>query len=290
MPVMLAIIAATVFGTGVALQRRVALDTEPDLSLRPGLFAELLRHPLWVLGFGAEIVAFGFQTAALRHGSLVLIQPILATPLVIALILGSWWWGEAVHHRDWLAVAAVTAGLALFLVVTQPSDTSVGVASRGDWVAVVGLLVVGVGAATLVGSRLEGVARAAALGLAAGGADAVMAVLTKAFSAQLEQGVAATARSWTPYAVIVAGIAAVLLTQSAYQAGHPTVALPVITVVDPFVSSVVGVSLFAERLMLGGARAPLALLAAGVVVGGLVVLCRNQGLTVGVTPEVSTWP
>jgi hypothetical protein len=50
--------------------------------------------------------------------------------------------------------------------------------------------------------------------------------------------------TWTPYALVVGGLTAILLVSTAYQAGHPTISLPIITVVDPLVGSLVGITLF----------------------------------------------
>ena len=76
------------------------------------------------------------------------------------------------------------------------------------------------------GLRTGGVGRAARFAVAAGVANAFMAVLTKAFADKLGDGIGETFSSWEPYAVIAAGILSMLLIQTAYQAGHPTVVLP----------------------------------------------------------------
>ena len=72
---------------------------------------------------------------------------------------------------------------------------------------------------------------------------------------------------------------------TAYQAGHPTVSLPIITVADPLVGSLIGISLFGERLELNGLRGPgmvLALLAMGT---GLVALGRNSRVARAMGPD-----
>jgi hypothetical protein len=76
--------------------------------------------------------------------------------------------------------------------------------------------------------------------------------------------------------VVLTGITALLLIQTAYQAGYPTISLPIITVIDPLVASLIGVSLFGERVLLGGPRAPLIAVAAIIMLGGLVVLSRQE--------------
>jgi hypothetical protein len=106
--------------------------------------------------------------------------------------------------------------------------------------------------------------------------DAFMAVLVKAFATSFDKGLPGIFLTWTPYAVIVTGITALLLIQTAYQAGHPTISLPIITVIDPLVASLIGVTLFGERVLLGGVRAPLIAVAAIIMLCGLVILSRQE--------------
>ncbi len=75
-----------------------------------------------------------------------------------------------------------------------------------------------------------------------------------------------------------------ILIQTAYQAGQPKIALPVITVVDPLVSCLIGVTLFGEDVLLGGARAPLIGIAAGFMFFGLVSLARTSPVPEAVGP------
>jgi len=271
----LAVLASVGFGVGVALQRREALHTAPELSLRPGLVVRLVRRPLWLAGLAAEVVGFGLQAAALQHGSLVLVQPILATPVIVALVLGAVWWGEQVATREWLAMAAVIAGLAVFLVATDPRSVASNAPTALAWALAAGATLAVLLTVVRTGSRARGVSRATLLGAAAGLADGFMAALAKTFAGRLEYGVAATARSWAPYAVVFGGLVAVLLTQSAYQAGHPTVALPVITVIDPLAGAAIGLTLFGDRVTLAGGSGAVGLAAAFVVLAALVVLSRG---------------
>jgi hypothetical protein len=130
--------------------------------------------------------------------------------------------------------------------------------------------------AMLAGRRMGGWPRAALFGLAAGMADAFMAVIVKAFAISFNLGFPGIFRTWTPYAVVAAGITAMVLIQTAYQAGQPKIALPVITVIDPLVSCLIGVTLFGEDVLLGGVRAPIIGVAAGFMFFGLVSLARTS--------------
>ena len=87
MIIALALLSAFVFGSGVVLQQRVAWDVPAEHAARPGLLIRLVRRPLWLLGMGADVIGFGLQAAALHSGSLVVVQPLIATSLVFTLVL-----------------------------------------------------------------------------------------------------------------------------------------------------------------------------------------------------------
>ena len=62
---LLALASAFVFGTGVALQLKAALEVPQEYALRLGLLTRLIRRPLWLLGLLCDIAGFALQAAAL---------------------------------------------------------------------------------------------------------------------------------------------------------------------------------------------------------------------------------
>jgi drug/metabolite transporter (DMT)-like permease len=273
--IFLALCADLVFGVGVALQQRAALEVPEEHALRIGLLARLAKRPLWLAGLGCEIGGFALHAAALSRGSLVLVQPLLTLDLVFTLAIGAAWTHSRLTPRDWFGVACTITGVSAFLIAASPSSESIATADTTGWLLCV-LWVTAAAAVTAVWAlRSGGLQRAALLATAAGIANAFMAVLTKAFADKLGDGVGATFASWEPYAVAVAGVLAMLLIQTAYQAGHATVVLPTINVADPLVSSLIGVTLFGETIATGGGRGVAVFLAVTVMVAGLVVLGRN---------------
>ncbi len=278
MTVVLALLSAALFGSGVGLQQRPARDVPDTYAARPGLLAKVALRPLWLAGIVAEIAGFALQVVALRDGSLVVVQPLITTSLLFTLALSGMWSGDSITAREWVGVVAVIAGLSAFMVLAAPSEHSSGVASQSDWIILGATMAGGVGALMVSGFRLGGRSRAALFGLAAGLGDAVMAVLTKALAHSLGGGVGHAVHTWSPYALCVAGIGSLLLSQTAYQTGRPTVSLPLITVTDPIISSVIGIALFGEVLRLDGLRAPAVVLAAAVMIVGLVALTRSTAV------------
>jgi hypothetical protein len=123
--------------------------------------------------------------------------------------------------------------------------------------------------AAAVGLRATGRRRAVLLAVAAGLADSCSAVVTMAFSHVASHGLAALFTSWTVYAVIVCGAGNVLLTQTAYQTGHPMVTLPIIAAVTPVASVAIGIGLLGETPHTG---------VAGAVVAGIAVLVTSVAL------------
>lgn len=253
MPVLAALGAALLYALASVLQQRAAGEAPADRSLRLGLLVGLLARPLWLIGILADGAGFVLQFAALDHGSLVLVQPLLVSGLLFALPLSA-----ALTHRrltpsEWLGSAATVAGLSLFLVVAAPGpghDT----ASNMAWL-VTGVCTL-VPIAVLVGvSRSTGGALKAGLMAAAGGIFyGLAAALTKVTAQEFHHGIVHTlATTWEPYALVVCAVVAMVVVQSAFQAGPLRWSLPTLTVVDPVVSIVIGALALGERISTVGA-------------------------------------
>ncbi len=276
--VVLSLLAASAFGVSVALQSHEASAVAARRSLRLGLLASLATRPLWLIGLAGDIGGFVLQLAALSVGSLVVVQPLLTLNLVVALSVGARLARRRLKGWEWRAVVGVLAGLVVFYLAARPTTQSEAVASARGWFTTG----VSVGAAMIllvaIGRGVGATGRAVMFGAAAGCAEAMMAVVSKAFGDRLGLGVAGTLTSWEPYVVIVWGIVTLLFVQSAYQLDRSTLTLPVITVSEPVVSIVVGVCLFGEHFHLGVASGLLTVAGLGLVVRNLVVLARDPAL------------
>ncbi|MGZ4761310.1 MAG: DMT family transporter [Ilumatobacteraceae bacterium] len=276
--VVLSLLAASAFGVSVALQSHEASAVPTRRSMRLGLLATLATRPLWLIGLAGDIGGFVLQLAALSFGSLVVVQPLLTLNLVVALSVGARLARRRLKGWEWRAVVGVLAGLVVFYVAARPTTESEAVASARGWFTT--SVVVGVAMVTLVviGRGVSANGRAVMFGAAAGCAEAVMAVVSKAFGDRLGLGVAGTLASWEPYVVIAWGIVTLLFVQSAYQLDRSTLTLPVITVTEPVVSMVIGVGLFGEHFHSGVASGLLTVAGLGLVVRNLVVLARDPAL------------
>jgi drug/metabolite transporter (DMT)-like permease len=212
-----------------------------------------------------QIGGFAAHAAALRSGALATVQMLVAAELVVAVVIVRVWSGRPLSRGAWAAALTVVGAIAVFLAVTSSGHAHP--ASHPNYVvaAALGAAATGGGAlvAAFVGLRAAGRGRAVLLAVAAGLADACSAVVTMGFSHVASHGLAALLTSWTLYAVIICGAGNVLLTQTAYQTGHPMVTLPIIAAVTPVASVAIGIGLLGETPGTG---------VAGLVVAGVAVL------------------
>jgi drug/metabolite transporter (DMT)-like permease len=272
--VVLALLASCFTAMASVAQRRAAAPAPESLSLNLHLVGFLLRRPVWFLGIACMIFGFVFQVEALRVGSLSLVQPLIATELVIVFGIIALRHPDRVHGRDWLSAVGMVAGLGVFLALARPSGGH-GHASACLWIlaglSTFGLAGLLTAAAYLPGHRPNPGRKAALLGIAAAAAFGFVAAVIKELSAHLSQGPVGIFSNWSPYVLLFAGAAAFFLASNAFQAGSLAASQPGLTVVDPLVASALGVVLFGEHInhhpvAFAGELAALALLVASVVV------------------------
>jgi drug/metabolite transporter (DMT)-like permease len=283
--IVIALVAACMLGTGVALQHQQAATMSDESSVRPGLLIALIQRPLWLLGMACDVVGFGLQAVALERGSLVVVEPVIATSLVFSLLVLGAMTHVRFSARELGSAVIVVGGLALFLLSASPTSSSSATAGIRGWMAC-GVIVWGAVAVIAVWAtgrpaRVRGVALAVCAGLAAG----FLAVASKAFADRLGEGVLSTLGSWQPYVLIASGIATTLMLQSAYQANAPTLTFPLIEITAPLTAATIGISLFDESITLEGWRALIVVMALALMIAGIVNLGRDPLIATGPSYE-----
>lgn len=271
--VLFALLAACCNALANVLQRRAAVTVPDAAELRPSLIGYLLREPVWYAAMGALLGGFLFQTVALDSGGLAVVQPLLVTELPLTLLLAGVVFRRGLGGREWLAVFAMSLGLALLLGFADPRGGHI------EQPAAAWLLTASVTAAVMAGLVtaavfLGGNLRAGLFAAAAGVGFGITAAFIKATTILFDQGLAGVLSSWAPYAMVAAGATSLFLSQNAYQAGPLAVAQPPITILDPLTSIALGVLLFDERLHTGIALVP-EIVGAALIAGGTVVLARS---------------
>jgi drug/metabolite transporter (DMT)-like permease len=278
--VLAALGAAAAFGFGVALQHRQARQQDSRGPLR--LLSRLVRRRQWLAGIGLAVAAYGLQGLALAFGPLALVAPLVATDLAFALPVAAYWERRRMRRREWAGCGLVGAGVGVF-VATSPPPAGRPAAPAGDWLAafgVVGLIAVLTVALAVFGRTGH---RAALLAIAAGVVFGLTAAVTLSFSRQLRSGgLGSILAHWQPWALIALGIAGVILSASAYQAGALRTSLPIMDTLEPVSAVLIGTAVLGERLAGSPAGLAVQLGAAATAVAGILVLGRSP-LTAGVT-------
>lgn len=276
--ILLAIVASICTATASVCQRIGARSNETT-GFDVRLVFRLARKPVWLLGIASMILGFVFQISALRYAPLALVQPILALELlfVFAYMAVTASRNVRVRRRDWLAVAAMSVGIGLFLGVASPSGGRPHAPASSWWLAglvTFGLMLLALSVAFRPGGRpaVSRPRRAAVLGAATGISWGFVAAVIKELSSHLGGGIGGLLSSWSLYVLIAVGAATMLLASHAVAAGPLAASQPGFTIFDPISASLLGVILFGEHVRTG----PLDLIAealalAAVIAGALAI-------------------
>lgn len=245
---LLSFAAALCFAAAYVLQYHEAHEAPQRLFLSPRLLVELARHRIWLGGIGAMLVGDVLQALALGRGSLAVVEPVLTASLLFALPLSAWWRRERLRAREWLGALMVSAGLGLLLGVGSPSNGAsdmpffqwllVTLASWG-----LALLLVAAGQRTPWPSY-----KAALIGAGAGVLFGLQDALTRYCLHWIGKDFAHLALSFQPYVLLVTAIYGLTLTQSAYEAGSLSAALPPMAVGEPVIGILIGLVALNETL------------------------------------------
>jgi drug/metabolite transporter (DMT)-like permease len=277
----LALLASICTATSSVCQRLGAKDSHPT-GLDVWLLFRLARRPIWLAGIASMILGFVFQLSALHYGALALVQPILALELLFVFGYMAALSSRTVRRRDWLAAAALSAGLGLFLFAASPSGGRQH-APATLWIlaALVTVAVVLVGLAAAFGLRhrksaASAAQRAAVLGAVTGVAWGFVAAVIKEFSSHLGGGAAAIFSNWSVYVLLGAGALSLLLASHALAAGPLAASQPGFTILDPIAASLLGLFLFGEHFDATTGDLALEALALALLVAGVTALSHSH--------------
>jgi drug/metabolite transporter (DMT)-like permease len=227
------------------LTQRVSSGAGPKGSMWR-VAAYLVRQPLWLFGFAAAVAAFVLQAAALRHGELSQVQPLLVTELVFVLVLRRVWLRQRVRQAAWASAALTCVALGIFLVAAEPRNGKPLPAAHA-WVETIVLFGGATVVMTLAAGRGSPTRRAGLYGAAAAVTGALAATLMKtAVTTLTTHGPIAMLSDWQVYALAIMSIASGLLAQAALHTGPLSVSQPIMVIVTPIISIWLSVWLFGE--------------------------------------------
>ena len=284
MPILFALLAAFSNAVNVVTQHVASIgDTGHAKGLR--FVRYLVANPLWLFGWVALAAAFIFQALALHNGAMSVVQPLLVTELVFALVLRRVWRRQSIRAVTWWAAALTCIGLAAFLAASEPTGGNASPTS-GAWVAATASIGGLAGLFALAGMRGSVARRAAFLGASASTLWALVAAFIKATTDTLTQfGLAGMFEHWPVYALAVSGLAAELLNQTALHVGPLSMSQPFIVIVDPIVSIALSVWIFGETFTATVPRLAVGSAAFATMCVALAVLARTAPATMDPSPE-----
>lgn len=269
-----AVAASALFNLGIALQALEARAAPREEGLHVALLTHLLRRRRWIAGLLLGALGVPLEVLAFTWAPFVVVEPLLASGLLILLAIGSRLLGERPGPEIVLGVVAIIAGTALVAWGAPPHSEE----HRGP-VAVVVVMAILVAISlvpfTLRGTRLDN-ALVPNLGSACG--FAATNVAAKLLADDIGGAHVPEAIGWLGVAAF-AGVTATLTGMTALQRAPATTVVPVSTAVQTFLPVALEPLFLTESwhaAELGGG----ALLAGIVVMAiGTVVVARTRSVS-----------
>ena len=125
-------VAAAVIALGTSLQHRAASSLQGRGPKAPGLLKHLLLRPGWRLGVILSGVGFCLHAAALRQGSISLVQPIVVSAIVFAVFVRAALDRQRPTREEVSWAAWTWAGVALLISLLPAAITAGITAQRAD--------------------------------------------------------------------------------------------------------------------------------------------------------------
>jgi drug/metabolite transporter (DMT)-like permease len=273
--IVLAVAAALMIGIGDVLEQRSARQVTDKPVGTLALFRRLLRDRRWWAGSLVAAAGFGLQAAALGLGSVVLVQALSVTSLLFALLISAKANHRRITRRQGIWAVLLAAAVTVVVTVGNPqAGTPRG--SLHTWTIVAAVMVPGLILCVIGARKFSGWVSALLLGLMSGSLWGLFSVLTKGVVDQLGQGILPLLHTPELYVWAVLGIAATAWEQSAFRAGPLTASLPAVTVAEPIVGSVLGVTVLGETLSTNAVGMVALGVSVAVMVAATVALAHSQ--------------
>lgn len=268
-----AIGASVLYNTSIALQALEAREVPHEHSLRVSLIGKLLRNRKWL---GATLLGFlgwPLEIVALLLAPLTVVQPCLVSGLVVLLWLGVTRLGERPGKREYVAVAAIVAGVAG--VAWAAPERTTDHAETAALALALGLVAIPIAAPYLLRSRVSAIGFLATL--SAGFGYAWTAVTSKLLTDELAAGALLVAAAWLLTALASEGLA-LLSEMSALQHRPATHVAPVMFAIQVLIPVILAPLIFGESWSgtpLGGAALVVFML---VALAGTILLAGSRAV------------
>ncbi|MBS1860836.1 MAG: hypothetical protein JSS68_03895 [Actinobacteria bacterium] len=265
--------ASALYNTSVALQALEAREVGQEYALRASLIGRLVRNPRWLVATLIGLAGWPLEILALLFAPLTVVQPCLASGLVLLLWLGVTKLGERPGPREYGAVGAIVLGVA-GIAWAAPERTTENAGTVPIAIALA-LITIPVVAPYLVRGR-AGAAGILAV-IAAGFGYAWTAIASKLLTDELSDGSLLVAAIWLATAAASEGLA-LLSEMSALGRRPATQVTPVMFAVQVVVPVILAPLIFGESWS-GTPGGGVALVASVLIaIGGVIALAGSPAV------------
>ncbi len=271
--VALALAGSVTYAVAVVTQQRAASRLPAGRAFDLAVLLRLARRPAWLAGLAAVIAGVVLQATALGLGRLVVIEPVFASGLLLALLLAAWRDRRPLRRAEWAAALAVVGGLAVFFAAGQPAG-----GQRTASAAVLGItagVALIIGLAAVMAGRLAAAHRALLFGLGGGvvaGATDALIKTVSTLAAGHRLGLLADPRL---YLMGGLGLLAFTIQQNGYRAAGLAAFLPAFAVMEPVSGALLGLVSYHEVLRDGPWQIAVEIAAGAVAAWGIARLARS---------------
>ena len=273
------LVAALLLGIGFVLQQYAARQEPESRFLSPRILTDLLRKPRWLLGIACMVAGQLIAAWSIGHAALTLVEPLLTTNLLFALILAVPLSKQAMHWTEVTGALVLCAGVTLLSLSRSTKPIGLSFGSFTHWPAAA--IIAGIAyVAVMTGLARRGPSRAILTGLGAGLVFGIQDALTRQ-TLEILQGHPVTVlfTNWPPYCLLATGIVGLWLMQNAFSAGPLHCSLPTIAAGEPVAGIALGIVVFGDRIQISPGQ--LAIEAGGIaaLIVGVIAVARSSAFS-----------
>lgn len=245
----IAIVGAVFLSVGTQFQHRGVGGFEGGdrrgASLSGDAIVRLLRNPSWVLGTLLLGLAVALQIGALALAPLIVVQPLGAVALVVTALLNARLAKIRLDGATLRAIGLCLLGIGIFVTVAAVYAVEKPIDDQ-QLLTVVALLVVALAALGILWLRYRARANAIAYIVAAGVLYGFVVTLSKVVINRIISQQLGWLTLACAIALIVALVAGSYAVQLAHASGPPDLVIAGLTVIDPLVAVLIGVTVLGE--------------------------------------------
>src|SRR5260370_26985404 len=210
---------AVLLGIGFVVQQYAARQEPDSRYLSLSILTDLLRKPRWLAGIACMVAGQLLAAWSLGHLELTLVEPLLTTYLVFALILAVPMSKQSVRWTEVSGALILCGGVALMSLSRSTKPIGLSFGSFSHWYAAA--IIAGIAVVALhTGHRRRGPARATLTGLGAGLVFGIQDALTRQTLEILQdKSFTALFTTWAPYSLLAPRVVGLWVVQKPVRPG-----------------------------------------------------------------------